>query len=121
MERYFLLIIVVTLVGVTTQKNGQEANFRSTLLKERGAIALITTCEKIADYTGILTPYSKFKTPAGVVNEEKIYESTAYKNNVQKSIKNWRRQVNKLPASTNPRILYNILRSLPMGEPYFIQ
>jgi len=88
MERYFLLIIVVTLVGVTTQKkNGQEANFRSTLPKERGVTAGITTRESNAGYTNILKRYTKFKTSGG----------------------------------TNPRTLFNILRSPPMSEPYFIQ
>jgi hypothetical protein len=121
MERYFLLTIVVTLVGVTTQKSEQEANFRSTQLKERRVIAAITTCENSADYTDILTPYTKFKTSAWVVYEKEVYRATAYKNSEQKMIKSRRRRVNEMPGSTNPRILYNILRSLPMGEPYFIQ
>lgn len=118
MERYFLLIIVVTLVGVTTQKkNGQEASFRSNLLKETVVIAAIATWESNAGYTDILRRYAKFKTSARDVNKEKIHEATASKNNIRKTIKNWRRQVNSVPGSTDPRTLFTILRSPPMSEP----
>lgn len=70
MERYFILLIAVTLAGVIThKKNAEEANF----------------------------------------------------NGVQQLIKNWRRYAIKMPGSTNPRIVFNILRNLPLGEPYFTQ
>jgi hypothetical protein len=120
MERYFLLIIVVTLVGVTIQKkNGREANFRSNLLKETVVIAAITPRECNAGYTDILKRYTKFKTSARVVNKEKIQEATASKNNIRKTTKTWRTQVNSVPGSTDPRTLFAILRSPPMNGTLF--
>jgi hypothetical protein len=88
--------------------------------EERKMIAAIP-CENSVDYTNVLTTYSKFKTTSDVVNEENIYEIVANKNRIQKITKSWNRQVNKMSCSANPRVLFNILRSLPMGEPYFIQ
>ena len=119
MERYFILMIIVTLAGVTVQKkNRQETTSWSTLLEERKMIAAIP-CENSVNYTNVLTTYSKFKTSSDVVNEEKIYEIVANKNRIQKIT--WNKRVNKMSCSANPRVLFNILRSLPIGEPYFIQ
>ena len=121
MERYFILMIIVTLAGVTVQKkNIQETIYWSTLQEERKMIAAIP-CENSVNYTNVLTTYSKFKTSSDVVNEEKIYEIVAHKNRIQKITKSWNRRVNKMSCSANPRVLFNILRFLPIGEPYFIQ
>ena len=121
MERYFILMIIVTLVGVTVRKeNRQETNFLNTRMKEKKMIGSIPG-ENSVSYTNFLTTYSKLKTSSDVVNEEKIYEIVDSKNSIQKIIKSWSRQVNKMSRSENPRILFNILSSLPMGEPYFIQ
>ncbi len=121
MERYLILMIIVTLAGVSVQKkNRLETTSWSTLQEERKMIAAIP-CENSLNYTNLLTTYSKFKTSSDVVNEEKIYEIVANKNSIQKITKSWNRQLNKVSCSANPRVLFNILRSLPMGEPYFIQ
>jgi hypothetical protein len=121
MERYFILMIIVTLIGVTVRKeNRQEANFLNTRMEEKKMIAAIPG-ENSVNYTNVLTTYSKFKTSSDVVNEEKIYEIVANKNRIQKITKSWSRRANKVSCSANPRVLFNILRSLPMGEPYFLQ
>jgi hypothetical protein len=114
-------MIIVTLVGVTVQKkNTRERNFWGVPQEERKMIAA-TPCEDGAAYTDIRTSYTKFKTSSDVVNEEKIPEMVANKNSIPKNVKSWRGRLYKMPGSTNPRTLYNILRPLPMGEPYFIQ
>ena len=121
MERYFILMIIVTLGGTTVQKkNRQETISWSTLQEERKMIAAIP-CENSVNYTNVPTTFSKFKTSSDVVNEEKIYEIVANKNSIQKITKSRSRRVNKMSSSANPRASFNILRSLPMGEPYFIQ
>jgi hypothetical protein len=114
-------MIIVTLAGVTVQKkNRQETTFWSTPQEERKMIATIPH-ENSVNYTSFVTTYSKFKTSSDVVNKEKIYEIVANRNSIQKITKSWSRRVNKMSCSANPRVVFNILRSLPMGEPYFIQ
>ena len=116
MERYLILVIVVAVIGVTTQKkDGQCANFRERIIPS------ITTSEKSEDPIDISTSYTQFKPAAGVIHEKKTYEDLVYRNSIRKMIKNWHSHQDKMSGSTNPRILYNILRTLPMGEPYFIE
>lgn len=111
MERHFILMIVVMLVGLTIhKKNRQETDFNLTRRMERNTVAAIGTCAGNSDYADVL-----------MHTTEQIYETATYKNSVQRIIKNSRRPANKLSGSTNPRSLFNILRSLPMGEPYYIQ
>ncbi len=75
MERYFILVIAVTLVAVPTQKkNRQRAWFANTQLATRN-IAGLTTCDNGADYADILPPYSTFKATAGVFGDTGIPES----------------------------------------------
>jgi len=92
MERYFILMIALTLVGITVKKkNRQETNSWSTRQEERKMIAAITACENSEDYTHILSPYTKFKTSPEIGYQKKIYEATANKNGIQKiRKKTWR-------------------------------
>jgi hypothetical protein len=119
MERYFILMIAVTLVGVTVRKNRRETDSCSIRQEERKMIPI--PCENGLNYTNVLTTYIKLKTSSDVVIEAKSYEIVANKNSIQKIIKSWTRRVNKMSRSTNPRVLFNILSTLPMGEPCFIQ
>jgi len=102
MERYFILMIIVTLAGTTVQKkNRQETNSWSTLQEERKMIAAIP-CENRVNYTNVLATHSKFKTSSDVVNEEKIYEIVPNKNSIQKITKSWSRRVNKMSSTQIP-------------------
>jgi hypothetical protein len=92
MERYFILLIIVTLIGITTQRKDK---------RELGCPA----------------PYTKLKTSAGAAGD-KMYEAASYKDCVQKNIKNSRTQVNKVGRDIDPHILYTVL---PMGESYYIE
>lgn len=95
MVRYFILLIIVTLIGITTQKkNKQEAG-----------------CSDIP------ASYPILRTSAGAA-DNKIYQAASYKDCVQKNIKNSRTQVNKIGSDIDPRILYSVL---PMGESYYIE
>ncbi len=112
MERYFILMILMTPVGITVQKkNRQETNFRSTRQEERKMTAAIL-CENNVNYTNALTTDdNKFKISPDVVNEENVYEIVGNKNSIQKIIKRWSRRVNKMSCRANARLLFNILRS----------
>jgi hypothetical protein len=116
MERYFLLMIVGMFTGFTIHHE-KRTEIKSGVSK-RNIIATLTKCKNTAQYADF-TIYSKFETSASAVSIEDIYEVPG--KNVQKIIKNWPRRANKMAGSTNPRILFNVLRSLPVGEPYFIQ
>lgn len=120
MERYFILMIGVTLVGATAQKKTRETNSSSIRQGQRKIIAI--PCENSVNYPNVLTSYSKLETSSDVANEAKSYEIVVNKNSIEKLTKNWE-QAGKLKMSrrTNPRVLFDILRPLPMGEPYFIQ
>ena len=120
MERYFILMIAVTLVSVTVQKHTRETNSCG-IRQEETKMSAAMPCENGLNYTNVLTTYSKLKTSSGVVNEAKSYEIVANKNSIQKIIKSWTRRVSKMSRSTNPQVLFNILSTLPMREPYFIQ
>jgi hypothetical protein len=122
MERYFILAIAVTLVAVTTpKKNRQEARFCNTQQEERRSIASVATCDDGADFADILSSYTTFKATAGVFSGKRVYKATSYKNSVREFIKKGPMQVNKWTGCTNPRVLYNVLQSVPMGEPYYIE
>jgi hypothetical protein len=95
MERYFILLIIVTLMGITTQRKDK---------RELG-------CPDIP------ASYTKVKTSAGAA-DDKMYEASSYKDCVQKNIKNSSTQVNKVGGDINPHILYTVL---PMGESYYIE
>ena len=103
MERYFILMIIVTLVGVIPQKkNRQETNSWNTRQEETKMVSAIP-CEDCLNYANVLKPYSKFKTSSDVVNEEKIYEIVANKNSIPTILKSWNGRSNKMSGSTNPR------------------
>ena len=121
MERYVILMIIVTLAGVAVQKKNRQETTSWSTLQEGGKMIAAIPSENSVNYTNVLTTYSKFKTSSDVANEEKIYEIVASKNRIQKITKSWNRRANKMSCSANPRVLFNILCSLPMGEPYFIQ
>ncbi len=95
MVRYFILLIIVTVIGITTQKkNKQEAG-----------------CFDIS------ASYSILKTSAGAA-DDKIYQAASYKDCVRQNIKNSHRQVNKMGSEIDPHILYPVL---PIGESYYIE
>jgi len=117
MERYFIPIIVVTVIGVTTQKkDGPGTNFIGSQHNERATPAF-TASENSAD---VLTSYTRVKTIAEVI-QEKTYKATVYESSIPKMIKNWCSYTDKTPGGTNPCIFYNILRSSPVGEPCFLE
>ncbi len=121
MERYVILMIAVTIAGVITQqKNAGGVNFDGPPRKDGKIIAAIATCENCTDHSHIFASYSQFKVSTGVLPEKEICQTTICKKSVQKIIKNWRRDLNKMSGSTDPGILFNNLRPLPVGEPYFI-
>jgi hypothetical protein len=94
MERYFILVMIVTLGAVTTPKtNGSETNSRAIQQKEK----TITTWQRSAEYSGVLTSYTKIKTSAAVVHEQRIYSATSCRNSAPIHIKNWLNQ--KCPAA----------------------
>jgi hypothetical protein len=100
MERYFILMIAVTLAGVTVRKkNAPGAIFKNIRQKSGKKIAALAVCENVRDSTHT---HTKFKIPAGVLPGKEIYETTSCKKNVQKIIE-------------NPHILFNILRTRPFG------
>jgi len=102
MERYFILVIAVTLAGVIAQtKNAQEANFKRLRQRQTNVIAAIATRENSTDHTCTLSSFTKFKIAAGVLPAKKIYKITTCKKSVQKMIKNWPRQRNKMSGSPN--------------------
>jgi hypothetical protein len=121
MERYFILVIAVTLAGVITQKkDAEEANFHGVQQRNSKIIAAVTPSGSSTDHSYPPVTLYKFKTSGEVLPGKKIQASIS-KESIQQMIKNWRRHANKMPGSTNPRILFNRLRTLPLDEPYFIQ
>jgi hypothetical protein len=120
MERCLIIVIVVALAGITIQKKNWKYAKRSQR-EERRMPEAIAEYESSPACTGALTIYSQLKTSPEVFNEADVFETNVFKNRIQKNVKNWPAKVNKLTHSTNPRVLFNILRSLPMGEPYFIE
>ena len=95
MERYFILLIIVTLIGITTQKKDKQ---------EAG-------CSDIAASCTIL------KTSAGPAGDT-IFDAPSYKDCVQKNIKNSHTRVNKMGGDIDPHILYPVL---PIGESYYLE
>jgi|SRR6185295_3994587 len=116
MERYFILMLIAMLVGITKKNNHEphSPNYQ----EEKGIIA--TPSQNNVDYADAHAIY-EFETLPGVGTEQRIYDIIVNNNSIPKIAKNWRRREHKATCSANPRILFNILRSLPMGEPYFIQ
>ncbi|HEV8505421.1 MAG TPA: hypothetical protein VGQ53_08480 [Chitinophagaceae bacterium] len=96
MERYFILVMLVTLGPVITQKtNGTGANSRDIQQKEK----TITTCQRNAKYFGILTSDTKINPQAVVVHKQRIYAATSYGSNAPKNMKNWCKQLQDRPAA----------------------
>jgi hypothetical protein len=122
MERYLTLLIVVTLIGLMAmRKEGQqECDLSRQTQQERKAATALATFETDANYPLILTSYTQFAGPGADVCQNGIYDSAVCKNNIQQMIKNCRGGVDQ-PRKLNPRALFNILRSLRLGEPYLIQ
>lgn len=118
MERYFILMVVAMLVGAT-EKNKQVAHSRSSYQQETRTFATVQL-ENSMDHASAYSINTELETAWGVGDEARIYKSIV-NNSTPKIAKNWRGRVNKATCSANPRILFNILRSLPMGESYFIQ
>jgi len=117
MERYFIFIIVVTVISVPTQKKDVPGtNFIDTQRNER--IIPTATFESSPDLIDVLAPYTQLRTIAEVIHEKKSYEVIVYRNSIRKMIKNWHSRLDNMPGSANPRVFYNILRSLLLTEPY---
>ncbi len=114
-------MIIVTLVGFTIQKKKKQERNLECISQEEIKMIAATPCEKGVNFTNVLTICDKFKILSKVVNEEKSYKLIANTNSIQKIIKNWSGRVNKMSCSANPRLLFNILRPLPIAEPYFTQ
>ena len=120
MERYFILMIItmLTCIGIQTT-NPQQTGLRGVNYSERKIAAAVAGSENPTHLAELLSPYRKLKTHVKLPNGKNVYHPTAFKHSIKKI--NWRRAANKMTSSTNPRVLFNILHTLPMGEPYFIQ
>jgi len=71
MERYFILIIVVTVISVPTQKKDVPGtNFIDTQRNER--IIPTATFESSPDLIDVLAPYTQLRTIAEVIHEKKV-------------------------------------------------
>jgi len=111
MERCFILVIVVVMAAVIIQKKNWEYTHPGQQ-EEKGIAEAIAGYEGIPACADVPTTYSQLKTSPEVFNEANVAETNVFKNRIQKNVKNWPGKVNKLTHSTNPRILFNILRSL---------
>ena len=120
MERYFIIMLVAMLAGVTIEKEKRREAHSRIFQQEEAMIATIPSGINVG-YADLHAIYVELETSWNVRNEERIYEIIVNNNSTPKIAKNSRRRGNKATCSANPRILFNVLRSLPMGEPYFIQ
>jgi hypothetical protein len=120
MESY-LTLVIVTLPEVTIERKDQHDSPDNPQQQERKIMAAMIPPATGVHRPGIVMLNAQFKSTATFVGKTWISKPVVYKKRTQKMIIKYRGHINQMPGNPNPRAFFNILRSLPRGEPTLIQ